>query len=224
MNTILVSRDAEEREILSYLLRTNGFSVVASGDYARVINNWSDHPADMIIVALSKDIDALEAVRKIREVTQVALALIGESLSESTTCALLREGADLMLSRPLSPQLFQANMVALSRRSHTVPAFFLPSIEYDSISLDPSSRMVRVKENEPARLTQLEFRLLFTLMSNKGHVVPNEALVERVWGYGGEGNQELVRGLVSRLRHKIEQEASFIETIPGAGYRFDIPD
>ena len=44
-------------------------------------------------------------------------------------------------------------------------------------------------------MTQLEFRLLYTLMSNRGQVIPIENLIERVWGYEGTGSRELARGL-----------------------------
>jgi two-component system response regulator MtrA len=55
--------------------------------------------------------------------------------------------------------------------------------------------------------------------------LPTEVIVERVWGYSGEGNRELVRGLISRLRHKIEHNPNqprLIETLPGIGYRFSL--
>jgi len=54
-----------------------------------------------------------------------------------------------------------------------------------------------------------------------------DVLVERVWGYTGEGNRDLVRGLISRLRRKIEpasKQVGFLETIPGVGYRFTVDD
>jgi DNA-binding response OmpR family regulator len=74
------------------------------------------------------------------------------------------------------------------------------------------------------RLTQLEFRLLFTLMTHAGRVLPAETLVEYVWGYSGEGNRGLVRGLVQRLRSKVEPDPAnpkYILTEPGLGYRFE---
>ena len=79
-------------------------------------------------------------------------------------------------------------------------------------------------ELESRRLTQLEFRLLYTLMTHRGQVIPSENIVENVWGYSGEGSKELVRGLVQRLRSKVEPEPRhprYITTVPGVGYRFD---
>jgi DNA-binding response OmpR family regulator len=62
-------------------------------------------------------------------------------------------------------------------------------------------------------------------MTNRGQVLPNDTIVERIWGYSGEGDRDLVRGLISRLRRKIEVDAEkprFIQTVPGVGYLFDV--
>jgi DNA-binding response OmpR family regulator len=54
-----------------------------------------------------------------------------------------------------------------------------------------------------------------------------DTIVERVWGYSGQSSRELVRGLVSRLRRKIEPDPhnpQFIQNIPGIGYLFSLED
>jgi len=108
-----------------------------------------------------------------------------------------------------------------------VPPFLLSPLDLEAVRLDPATRTVSVSGHEPQRLTQLEFRLLYVLMTNREHVVPAEIIVERVWGYTGDGNRDLVRGLVSRLRRKVEPDPdgpSFIQTIPGTGYRFSLAE
>jgi DNA-binding response OmpR family regulator len=111
------------------------------------------------------------------------------------------------------------------RRVQTVPTFVLPRLNVEEVKLEPDTRTVTVLGQEPSRLTQLEFRLLYVLMINREQVVPVDVIVERVWGYTGQGSRELVRGLVSRLRRKIEPDANaplFIENVPGIGYRFTL--
>jgi len=93
--------------------------------------------------------------------------------------------------------------------------------------LDPTTRTVEVSGKTGQRLTHLEFRLLYTLMVNRGQVIPTETLVERVWGYTGKGDRDLIRGLVSRLRTKTEvdpRNPQFIITVPGVGYSFKEED
>jgi DNA-binding response OmpR family regulator len=108
-----------------------------------------------------------------------------------------------------------------------VPTFVLPPLNITEIQLDPDTRIVTVRGEEPRRLTQLEFRLLYVLMVNRGQVIPVDTIVERVWGYSGQSSRELVRGLVSRLRRKIEPDLHnprFIQNIPGVGYLFSLED
>jgi DNA-binding response OmpR family regulator len=226
MQAIVIAEDFDEKDIFTYLTRRAGLAVASSSDYQRVLKNWTDHPADVIILAIQENKDPVEILEQVRETTQVPLLLITDPLTEDSFCGLLEKGVDVLLHRPLSPRVLTAHIHALSRRLASVPSFVLPKLELENITLDTSTRSVIVHNQEPRRLTQLEFRLLFTLMTNRGQVIPTDILIERVWGYAGEGNRDLVRGLISRLRRKIESvpnEHDFIETIAGVGYRF-IPD
>jgi DNA-binding response OmpR family regulator len=119
--------------------------------------------------------------------------------------------------------LLLAQIRAVLRRSGGVPFFSLPNLTQAGLMLDPSTRTVQVYDAPPNRLTHLEFRLLYTLMTHAGQILPPERIVESVWGYAGEGNRELVRGLVQRLRSKVEPDPRhpvFILTEPGIGYFF----
>jgi DNA-binding response OmpR family regulator len=223
MEAIVVGKDQEERDVLVYILRNIGFSVAASSELKRMLDRWTDHPADLLVVALSDGGDPLPAVDLVRGETSVPLLMIVERGPERTFCELLRNGADVVLERPVSPQVLGAYAQALLRRSRHLPSFVVPALELADIALDPSDRSVTIAGGEPRRLTQLEFSLLYLLMTNRGLVIPVDVIVERVWGYTGEGNRDLVRGLISRLRHKIERERDpghFIETVTGVGYRF----
>jgi DNA-binding response OmpR family regulator len=114
----------------------------------------------------------------------------------------------------------------LLRRAGTIPVAVLPTLESNGLALDPSTRQVTGPDGESCQLTPLEFRLLYLLMTNRGQVIGTDLIVERVWGYSGSGNRDLVRGLVRRLRRKVDPDPSqprYIETIPGVGYRFIVP-
>jgi len=223
MQAIVIAPDPDERDLLVYTLRKAGLAVAASSDHRRVLSNWTDHAADVILVALAAEPKPLQVISDVRAITQTPLVLLAEPMSESATCQVLNSGADVVLARPVSPLMVAAQCSAILRRSNAVPGFVLPGLDLGRISLDPSTRQVDVEGKPPQRLTQLEFRLLYVLMTNRGQVLPSEVIVERVWGYSGEGNRDLVRGLVSRLRHKIEPDPEkpiFLETLSGVGYRF----
>jgi DNA-binding response OmpR family regulator len=223
MQAILVASEQDERDVLAFVLRHAGLAVASSTGLPGVLATWLDRPADMIVAAfgdgraLSKDVSAIRAV------TDVPLLVIVDPLGEDRMCDLIRAGADLVLPRPVSPMILGAYAQALLRRSGAAPAFSLPTLTLKDIGLDPATRTVIVEGGEPRRLTQLEFRLLYLLMTNRGQVLPADTIVERVWGYSGEGDRDLVRGLISRLRRKIEADVEkprFIQTVPGIGYLF----
>jgi DNA-binding response OmpR family regulator len=152
---------------------------------------------------------------------------VADAVTEKLLCTLLKTGADLILQRPISPRVLAHYVRVLLRRSETVPSFVLTSLELEDIKLDPTTRTVTVAGQESRRLTHLEFRLLYVLMTHREQVIPADIIVERVWGYDGGGDRELVRGLISRLRHKIEvdpDQPRFIQTLTGVGYMFTLAE
>ncbi|HET7009371.1 MAG TPA: response regulator transcription factor [Anaerolineales bacterium] len=224
MQAILVASDQDERDVLGFILRHAGLAVATSVGLPAVLATWLDRPADMIVAALGDGRALSKDIASVRAVTDVPLLVIVDPVEEDKLCDMLRAGADLVLPRPVSPLVLGAYAQALMRRSGAAPAFALPTLTLPAIELDPSTRAVVVDGGEPRRLTQLEFRLLYLLMTNRGQVLPTETIVERVWGYSGEGDRDLVRGLISRLRRKIEADVDkprFIQTVPGVGYLFE---
>jgi two-component system KDP operon response regulator KdpE len=151
------------------------------------------------------------------------IVLIVDPIPEDVQVELLDAGADLVITRPFGIRLLAASLRSLLRRASGLPFHVLPSLTQSGVTLDPTMRTVTVGTGEPVRLTSLEFRLLYTLITHPGQIIPAENLVEYVWGYSGEGNRELVRGLVQRLRAKIEPDQGapvYILTESGIGYMF----
>lgn len=224
MYAMLLVQNADERAVLSLVLQRAGLAVTAASDLERAMKSWLERPADLVVLALRGD--PLAHVRRARAETPVPLVVIVDPVEEDLHCALLEAGADLVLGRPFSARLLIAEVQSLMRRAGTVPLFSLPTLSQAGLTLDAVNRTVEVSDWRSQRLTHLEFRLLYTLMTHRGQVLPAEVIVERVWGYSGRGDKELVRGLVSRLRSKVEPEPKtprYIHTVPGVGYAFD-PD
>jgi DNA-binding response OmpR family regulator len=222
MYALLIAEDPDEAAVLSLVLQRAGLAVTSSNSLELAMQSWPERPADIILVALHHN-EPLAQVRRVRAETEAALALIVEPIEEHERCALLENGADLLLIRPFSARLLIAQVRALLRRIGGVPVFSLPTLSLGGLTLDPATRTVQIEGRPPRRLTHLEFRLLYTLMIHRDQVLPTDTIVERVWGYSGEGDRDLVRGLISRLRAKVEADPrnpQYILTAPGIGYTF----
>ena len=222
MYAMLLAHDADERAVLSLVLQRAGLAVTTARDLERAMKTWLDRPADLIAMACSDDPEA--DVRRARAETPVPLVVVVNPIVEDCHTSLLEAGADLVVTRPFSARLLIAQVQALMRRAGSVPLFSLPALSRAGLTLDAANRTVEVAGHRSRRLTHLEFRLLYTLMAHRGQVLPAEVIVERVWGYSGRGDKELVRGLVSRLRSKVEPDPRsprYVLTVPGVGYSFD---
>ena len=222
MYALLIAEDADEVAIFSLVLQRAGMAVNSTNLLERALKNWSEQPADLILLSLPNP-SPPEQVHQVRAETLVPLAIKVPSIDENAHYELLKLGADLVITPPFSTKVLIAQISVLMRRAGSVPTFSLPTLNAPGLSLEPTSRAVTVDGKPPQRLTHLEFRLLYTLMTNRNQVVPSEAIVDRVWGYTGQGDRDLIRGLVSRLRGKIElnpHKPRYIVTVAGVGYQF----
>jgi len=226
MYALLVCDDNDETAILSLVLQRVGLAVTVTDGLDRALRMWPQRPADMVLIALREG-TSVEQVRRVRAETDVPLAIIAETADEDSLYNIFDAGADAAIARPYSAKLLVARLRALLRRSSGTSLLSLPTLSVGKITLDPSSRDVQAVGRPPRRLTHLEFRLLYTLMIHQGQTLPTEGIVERVWGYSGEGDRDLVRGLISRLRSKIEEDPKnpkYILTVSGIGYRLHNPE
>jgi DNA-binding response OmpR family regulator len=224
MQASLLAFNADESAVLRLVLQRAGLATRVSADVEEASRDWPNQSSDLLVLAFRREVP-VPFVRQLRARIAVPLVVISEPLSEDSRIDLLESGADLIISRPYSARLLMAEIRALLRRSAGVPFFSLPTIVRGEITLDPSDRTVQISQLQPRRLTQLEFRLLYTLMLHPDQVFPAETLVEHVWGYSGRGDRDLVRGLIRRLRSKIEpspKSPRYILTVPRVGYVFKV--
>jgi DNA-binding response OmpR family regulator len=221
MYALLLAHNADESAVLRLALQRAGFASRVTTDFKESIQDWQTKPADMVLLAFKDEVE-ITLIRELRSLTEVPIVLVSKPINEDLHVELLEAGVDLVIYRPFSARLMISQLRALMRRAMGVMVFNLPSFALGDLTLDPSVRTVQIKDQSPKHLTRLEFRLLYTLMIHRGQVLSTEILVERVWGYSGRGDRDLVRGLVKRLRAKIEQVPStprYILTVPGVGYK-----
>jgi DNA-binding response OmpR family regulator len=225
MQALLFSPYADEAAVLTVMLQQAGFTVRSIRDLSQAVEAWPKQPSELIVITLTEDqARAVRQIQQMRAHTVVPIIVVADLISDDFKVELLEAGADLVVAKPYSVRFFIAQIRALLRRSAGLPFFSLPNITQGDLVLNPADHTVTVGDSEAKHLTQLEFRLLYMLMTHVGQIVPSERIVEHVWGYSGEGNRELVRGLVQRLRSKVEpnpRSPRYILTEPGIGYYFN---
>lgn len=125
-------------------------------------------------------------------------------------------GADDYLTKPFSFDVFLARLRSVARRGSAPRPTVL---QVDDLVLDPASHQVTRGERE-VHLSPTEFRLLELLMRRSGRVVPRDAIVEAVWDFDHEVEENTLDTFIRLLRSKIDREhdRKLIQTVRGIGY------
>jgi len=224
-NILLICSDQLESRLLEMALEQAGLTVTAVAGLESVRPTRPD-----LVVLVNHDGRYLVTVRALRQQFNAPLLLLVDYQTEDVHLSALREGIDLILFRPYSIRFLAAQIPVMLRRfTQTDPPDppttpdDPPSVVFDNFRLNTNTHTLHFAEGEPMRLSQLEFRLLQTLMSRPQQVIPIERLIERIYGYDGDEDDQLGRKLVWRLRAKLRddgREPCFIHTVPGVGYSF----
>ncbi|KOG60428.1 transcriptional regulator [Streptomyces griseoflavus] len=125
----------------------------------------------------------------------------------------LDTGADDYLTKPFSYVVLVARVKALLRRRGRTA---LPVLRVGELSIDQGAHRVE-RAGVEVTLTAKEFAVLEQLALRAGDVVSKAEILEHVWDFAYEGDNNIVEVYVSALRRKLG--AAAIQTVRGAGYR-----
>ena len=162
-------------------------------------------------------IDGYEVARRLRRAHNRTpiLMLTARDATEDVIKG-LDAGADDYLTKPFSFDELLARVRAVARRGPIVQGVALRA---GDLTLDPATRDVS-RAGEPLTLTRTEYSLLEFLMRRLGHVVAREALIEGVWGFDREIEDNTLDAFVRLLRQKVDGRGRprLIHTVRGVGY------
>ncbi len=221
---MLICDSPEIGKIWAHCLRQRHYETILFTSAERAVQNWSDEVPDLIVIdANAPSFDPIELCRDLRGETIAPILVFTPQNNETHILEAYQAGADECMAKPISPALFLAKVRVWLRRAWTMPTEALDQLKVGDLTLDPGRRVMMTPTGDPVRLTNLEFRLLHLLMNHPGRVLETDEIIQRVWGYNGEGNSTLLKNLVYRLRRKIEPdpaEPHYLLTETGIGYKF----
>jgi DNA-binding response OmpR family regulator len=217
---ILVVED--EDSIASFVVKgltAEGHSVERAATGAEAIGLGVTYEFDLILLDLllpdGHGMDVLKRIRADRpEVPIIVVSALGEV---DDKVDLLDAGADDYLVKPFAFAELAARVRAAARQGSASAR----EISVGDVVLDMRTRVVTRGEDIEADLPSREFALLEYLMRHNGQVMTRQQLLDSVWGIDFDASSNVVDVYVSYLRRKLDRpnEASFIETVRGAGYR-----
>ncbi len=157
---------------------------------------FADRPALMILDVGLPGLDGWQVLERTRDLTDLPVILLSAHSGEGARVRGLRAGADDFLPKPFGNDELLARVETLLRRAATARWAGGGTLGDERLRLVPERRSA-LWHGVEVRLSDIEFRLLQTLVRNRGRVVTTEQLLDQVWG-DAEGRERVkVRGATS---------------------------
>jgi two-component system KDP operon response regulator KdpE len=221
--SILVADDDER--ILNFLclrLKSAGYEVTTAANGIQAIDQVRSKNPDLVILDLvMPQMGGLEAMRELRTFSSTPVIILTARGEDDEKIRGLRLGADDYLAKPFNPDELVARIEAVRRRVE--PQDRRKTLEiftHGDVKIDFKQHIVTV-DGEGKYLTRIEWLLLTELVQSAGRFMTYEELLSRVWGSEYQGDVQLLRTWISRLRGKLEktpESPQLIRTIPKSGY------
>ncbi len=219
--SLLVADDDDLlRNLVKEVLEDEGYQVYAAADGQETVDIFWEHPeiALVILDIMMPKMDGIEVLQEIRERTDIPVLMLTALGDSSSELSCLRNGASDFVSKPFHYDILVERVKNLLRLTK---AQNLEKMEFGMLEIDPVAHKVFVQKEEII-LNNKEFQLLEFLVNNQNIVLSREKILDRIWGYDYEGDIRTIDTHVKMLRANLKEAGSYIKTIRGVGYSFEV--
>ncbi|MCM8901137.1 response regulator transcription factor [Caldicoprobacter algeriensis] len=221
MKLMLVEDDEAIAVGLEYSLSQEGFEVTTCYNAASALERIASEDFDFAIIDISlPDGNGFDVCKKLKEKGDTPVIFLTARDDEGSVVMGLDIGADDYITKPFRLRELHSRIRAVLRRANKAGEDHIISI--GSLTVNLAEGKVK-KDGREVFLTALEYRLLLTLISNRGRVLTRDQLLQSIWDVSGDFvNDNTLTVYIKRLREKIEddpQNPTIIKTVRGIGYR-----
>lgn len=188
-------------------------------DFRDVTGAFAGYKPHLVLMDISLPFfDGYHWCGEIRKVSKVPVIFISSAADNMNIVMAVNMGADDFIAKPFDQGVLMAKIQAMLRRAYDFAAA-APVLEHRGALLNTGDNSLTYRE-ETIPLTRNEYRILLTLMENKGKVVSRERLMERLWETDSYVDDNTLTVNVNRLRKKLDGAGltEFIATKFGVGY------
>ncbi len=225
LTLLLIEDDTAIRDMLRLFLTSRDYRLQEAASGKQALTLLADENPDLILLDwMLPDTHGPALLQKLRDNPvhkDIPVIMLTARAEEEDKIKGLDIGADDYITKPFSLQELDARIRALIRRAHGLDRH--ARLTQGPLELDPDQASLRI-HGEPVKIGPTEFRLLHYLMRKPGRLHSRSQLLDQVWGQGTFIEERTVDVHILRLRkllkaHGIEHA---VETVRGAGYRFNV--
>ena len=218
MQILAVEDEPAMAGLLQSALSEEGYLVTLATNGRKALQFGQTTRFDLILLDLMlPEVNGLEVVQQLRKArVQTPILVLTARDAPADIVKALDSGADDYLTKPFSLDVLLARVRAVSRRGEIPQPLCLQA---GNLTLNTATRQVTRQDKEVA-LTPREYSLLELLMRHKGRVLSRTVIVEAVWGYNSDVEENTLDVFIRLLRQKVElpEAPKLIRTVRGVGY------
>jgi two-component system KDP operon response regulator KdpE len=181
---------------------------------------------DLILIDLDLlDEPAIQTIRNLREQQACPVIVLISPWNAESSQRIYDTGVDDCVIKPVEAKLLVVKVKAWLRRRIIIPMEMLNLLRVGKVLLDPHQKVLIIDESVFVRLTNIEVRLLYLLMSQAGRIYHVDEMCTLVWKSNEEVCQAILKNTMIRLRNKLESgpaNLKCIQFVTGYGYKFDL--
>ncbi len=222
LKILVVDDESRMRKLVKDFLVRSNYEVIEAEDGEQALDIFFSNKGIALIILdiMMPKVDGWQVCREIRQYSDVPIIMLTAKGDEKDELLGFELGVDEYISKPFSPKILVARVEAVLRRTAGIDD---EVIEIGGITLDKAAHQVKI-DGVPIELSFKEFELLSYFVKNKGVALSREKILNNVWNYDYFGDARTIDTHVKKLRSKMGDKGSYIKTIWGLGYKFEVDE
>ena len=216
---LVIEDDMTMAKAIKKQLESWGNDVRLTEDFRNILSVFTEYDPHMVLMDIMLPFfNGYHWCSKIRKISNVPVVFISSASDNMNIVMAMNMGGDDFICKPVDPNVMMAKIQAVLRRTYDM-AGKIPMLEHRGAVLNTGDNTLTF-EGKEIPLSKNEYRILLTLLENKGSVVSRERLMERLWQTDSFVDENTLTVNVGRLRKKLDGAGlpGFVETRFGVGY------
>lgn len=196
-----------------------GFEARCASDFRNIMGEFAEYEPHMVLLDISLPFfNGYHWCEEIRRVSKVPVIFLSSASDNMNIIMAMSMGGDDFIAKPFDMNVLVAKVQAILRRTYDFGGQ-TQLIEHRGALLNMSDASL-VYNGKPVELTRNDYKILLTLMENRGSIVSRETLMEKLWETDCFVDENTLTVNIARLRKKLDSAGltGFITTKKGIGY------
>ncbi|MBR6326995.1 MAG: response regulator transcription factor [Lachnospiraceae bacterium] len=225
-NILVCDDDHEIVDAIEIYLAQENHTIFKAYDGEQALEILGKEDIQLLIIdVMMPKLDGIHTTLKVRETSSIPILMLSAKSEDTDKILGLNIGADDYITKPFHPLELVARVKSALRRYTSLGSLKGDESVYQvgGLVVNDESKTVTVDE-EPVKLTPIEYNILLLLMKNQGVVFSTDEIYEKIWNESAYGAENTVAVHIRHIREKIEinpRDPRYLKVVWGVGYKIE---